>query len=69
MIFGVLKDIKNYEYRVIATPSEVSTIVEDGHSVLVQKDAGKGAGFSNEEYIKSGAEIVDTNGKNVWGKG
>lgn len=60
MIFGVLKDIKNYEYRVIATPSEVSTIVEDGHSVLVQKDAGKGAGFSNEEYIKSGAEIVDT---------
>jgi len=60
MIFGVLKDIKNYEYRVIATPSEVSTIAEDGHSVLVQKDAGKGAGFSNEEYIKSGAEIVDT---------
>ncbi|MBW4829198.1 MAG: alanine dehydrogenase [Clostridiaceae bacterium] len=60
MIFGVLKDIKNYEYRVIATPSEVSTIIEDGHSVLVQKDAGKGAGFSNEEYIKSGAEIVDT---------
>lgn len=60
MIFGVLKDIKNNEYRVIATPSEVSTIVEDGHKVLVQKDAGKGAGFSNEEYIKSGAEIVDT---------
>ncbi len=60
MIFGVLKDIKNGEYRVIATPSEVSTIIGDGHTVLVQKDAGENAGFSNEEYKKEGAEIVDT---------
>lgn len=60
MIFGVLKDIKNGEYRVIATPSEVSTIVDDGHIVLVQKDAGKNAGFSDEAYKKEGAEIVDT---------
>lgn len=60
MIFGVLKDIKKHEYRVIATPSEVSTIVKDGHKVLVQKNAGSSAGFPDEEYIKSGAEIVDT---------
>lgn len=60
MVFGVLKDIKNGEYRVIATPSEVSTIVGDGHRILVQKDAGKNAGFSDEAYIKEGAEIVDT---------
>jgi len=60
MIFGVLKDIKKHEYRVIATPSEVSTIVKDGHRVLVQKNAGANAGFPDEEYIKSGAEIVDT---------
>jgi len=60
LIFGVLKDIKNGEYRVIATPSEVSTIVDDGHIVLVQKDAGKNAGFSDEEYKKEGAEIVGT---------
>lgn len=60
MIFGVLKDIKNGEYRVIATPSEVSTIVDDGHIVLVQKDAGKNAGFSDEAYQKEGAEIVST---------
>lgn len=60
MIFGVLKDIKAQEYRVIATPSEVATIVGDGHKVLVQKDAGKKAGFYDEEYVKAGAEIVDT---------
>lgn len=60
MIFGVLKDIKNGEFRVIATPSEVASIVEDGHKVLVQKDAGLKAGFLNEEYVKVGAELVET---------
>lgn len=60
MIFGVLKDIKNGEYRVIATPSEVATIIDDGHKVLVQKDAGLKAGFLNEEYEKVGAELVET---------
>jgi alanine dehydrogenase len=60
LIFGVLKDIKNGEFRVIATPSEVASIVEDGHKVLVQKDAGLKAGFLNEEYVKVGAELVET---------
>lgn len=60
MIFGVLKDIKIGENRVIATPSEVITINGDGHIVLVQKDAGLKAGFANEDYIKAGAEIVET---------
>ena len=60
MIFGVLKDIKVGEYRVIATPVEVASIKRDGHTVLVEKDAGVKAGFSNEDYKKEGAEIVDT---------
>ena len=60
MIFGVLKDIKNGEFRVISTPSEVASIIDDGHKVLVQKDAGLKAGFLNEEYEIVGAELVDT---------
>lgn len=60
MIFGVLKDIKEGEYRVICTPTEVASIVAAGHKVLAQKDCGKGAGFSNEAYEKAGAEIVET---------
>ncbi|MGE1110210.1 alanine dehydrogenase [Priestia megaterium] len=60
MIFGVLKDNKVGEYRVIMTPLEVATIKDDGHTVLVQKDAGALAGFTNEQYEKEGAEIVET---------
>lgn len=60
MVFGLLKDIKNGEYRVIATPSEIASIVADGHTALVQKGAGEKAGFEDEEYIQAGAEIVDT---------
>jgi len=60
MIFGLLRDIKEGEYRVICTPTEVASIVAAGHKVLAQKDCGKGAGFSNEAYEKAGAEIVET---------
>jgi alanine dehydrogenase len=56
----VLKDIKNGEFRVIATPSEVSTITDDGHTVLIQKGAGQLAGFEDEEYIAAGGQIVPT---------
>jgi len=60
MKFGVLKDIKEGEFRVICTPSEVATIASLGHIVLAQKDCGKAAGFSNEVYEKAGAEIVES---------
>ena len=64
MVFGVLKDIKVGENRVICTPIEVATIVGAGHKVLVQKDAGVGSGFSNEAYSKAGAELRRTAMKN-----
>ena len=48
MIFGVLKDIKVGENRVICTPIEVASIVAAGHTVDVQQDAGIGSGFPNE---------------------
>lgn len=60
MIFGVLKDVKPWEYRVTATPSDVSTIISDGHKVIVQNNAGLKAGFDNQAYISAGAEIVDS---------
>lgn len=59
MIFGLLKDIKVGESRVICTPMEIATIIGSGHKVLAQKDCGKEAGFSNEAYEKAGAEIVE----------
>ncbi len=60
MVFGVLKDIKNGEYRVIVTPSEAASIAADGHEVLIQKGAGEKAGFEDEEYEKAGAVLVET---------
>ena len=60
MVFGVLKDIKEGENRVICTPIEVASIVAAGHTVLAQRDCGVGSGFSNEKYEAVGAEIVDT---------
>ena len=49
MIYGILKDIKEGEFRVISTPSEVKTIVAAGHEVWAQKDCGKAAGFPDEK--------------------
>lgn len=60
MKVGVLKDIKVGEYRVIATPAEVSMLVGDGNEVYVQKGAGEGSGFPDEAYVKEGAKLVDT---------
>ncbi len=60
MRFGILKDIKPGEYRVICTPVEVKSIVAAGHEVWAQKDCGKAAGFSNEAYAQAGAKMIDT---------
>ena len=60
MIFGVLKDIKPGEFRVICTPMEVAAIVAAGYTVYVQHDAGKAAGFPDEKYVANGATILDT---------
>ena len=60
MRIGIPKEIKNHEYRVGATPAFVSMLVRDGHEVLVQMDAGKAIGYTNEMYEKSGAKIVSS---------
>lgn len=59
MKLGVLKDIKKGEYRVILTPGEVASCIDDGHEVLVEKNAGAAAGFFDEEYAAVGAAISD----------
>lgn len=60
MNFGLLKDIKNGEYRTIVTPTEIMTIVAAGHKALVQSGAGEKAGFEDQAYEAAGAEIVDS---------
>ncbi|MBP1670413.1 MAG: alanine dehydrogenase, partial [Bacteroidetes bacterium] len=59
MKIGCLKEIKKHEYRVGLTPSDVKSYVNRGHPVTMQKHAGEAAGFSDDEYIRAGADIVD----------
>lgn len=60
MIAGILKEIKTSENRVCLTPAGAEIMVLHGHTVLVEKDAGIGSGFSDNDYEKSGAEIIRT---------
>lgn len=60
MKIAVPKEIKNNENRVGLVPSGVRQLVQDGHELFVQKNAGMGIGITDEEYIKAGAKIVNT---------
>ncbi len=59
MVIGVPKEIKEQEQRVALLPSAANQLVRRGHSVLVEKNAGVGSGYADEEYAAAGAEIVD----------
>jgi alanine dehydrogenase len=60
MIIGVPKEIKTDEYRVGLLPVGAELLDRDGHTVLVEKEAGLGSGFSDRQYVAAGAEIVQT---------
>lgn len=59
MIIGVPKEVKNNEFRVGLTPSLVSSLTRQGHSVLVQMNAGAQIGFTDDAYRAAGAQLVD----------
>lgn len=65
MRIGIAKEIKNNENRVALTPAGVVHLVEAGHEVFVEKDAGAGSGFTDDQYEKAGAKIVDK-AEDVW---
>jgi len=58
MIIGIPKEIKNNENRVSLTPGGTKDLVKAGHTVFVQHTAGENSGFSNEEYVAAGAQIL-----------
>jgi alanine dehydrogenase len=59
MIIGVLKEIKAEENRVSLSPGGVEFMRQNGHAVLVEKNAGRASGFGNAVYKGAGAEIVE----------
>ncbi|MGH1258432.1 MULTISPECIES: alanine dehydrogenase [Bacillus] len=60
MRIGIPTEIKNNENRVAMTPAGAVHLVQSGHEVFVQKGAGIGSGFTDEEYVQAGAKLVET---------
>src|SRR3990167_3751301 len=60
MIIGIPKERKIQEYRVALTPDAVRVLVERGHGVLIEKEAGAGSGIPDSEYKNAGARIART---------
>lgn len=65
MIIGCVKEIKKLEYRVGLTPSSVREYVHHGHKVYIENNAGLNSGFTNDDYVNAGAEILEL-AADVW---
>ncbi|GAA1283139.1 alanine dehydrogenase [Pseudonocardia aurantiaca] len=63
---GVPREVKNHEYRVAITPAGVRELTARGHGVLLEHDAGAGAGIPNEDFVAAGAQI-SADADEVWG--
>ena len=68
MKIGLPKEIKDNEYRVGLTPAGVQALAHAGHDVYVQKTAGEGSGFKDEQYVKAGGQLLDTPDE-IWAAG
>ncbi len=60
MIIGIPREVKDNEFRVAIVPAGVLQLVLDGHTVLVERNAGEGSGITNQEFADAGAELMDS---------
>ena len=65
MNIGVVKEIKAQEFRVALTPGAVQALVAAGHRVVVEKDAGMGSGFTDDDFAAAGA-VVGVDAGEAW---
>lgn len=65
-VIGVPRELKNHEYRVAITPAGVRELTARGHDVLLERDAGAGAGLPDEDFVAAGARI-SADADEVWG--
>ncbi len=65
MKIGCVREIKNNEFRVGLTPDNVRAYVAAGHHVYIEKGAGIGSGFSDNEYVNAGASLIE-DAADVW---
>ncbi len=65
MRVGCVREIKNNEFRVGLTPDNTAAYVREGNEVYIERGAGSGSGFTDEEYVRAGARILDS-AEEVW---
>jgi alanine dehydrogenase len=65
---GIPREVKDNEYRVAITPAGVKELVQHGHEVVVEKDAGVGSSILDDEFVAAGATILGT-ADDVWAEG
>ncbi len=66
MKVGIPREVKNHEYRVAITPAGTRELVRHGHEVYLEKEAGAGSQFADDEYTAAGATIIGS-ADDVWG--
>jgi alanine dehydrogenase len=67
MIIGIPKEVKKDEHRIALPPDGVRELVKHGHQVYVERGAGFGSAFPDNEYERSGATLLDA-ARDVWAK-
>ncbi|HEY9753079.1 MAG TPA: alanine dehydrogenase, partial [Coleofasciculaceae cyanobacterium] len=67
MEIGIPKETKDQEFRVGLSPTSVRVLTDQGHTVFVETNAGLGSGFSDQDYLQVGAQIVAT-AKAAWNR-
>jgi alanine dehydrogenase len=65
MRIGIPKEIKNNENRVAMTPAGVVNLIKFGHEVWIERGAGDGSGFTDDDYQSAGAKLVQS-AKDAW---
>lgn len=65
MLIGVPKEIKTHENRVALQPGGAKQLIQHGHRVMIEKGAGIGSGFTDQQYAEAGATLIDTAAE-VW---
>src|SRR5690554_5494720 len=66
LYIGIPKETYSQERRICLTPDAVSAIVNNGHRVLIEKNAGKDSGYNDKDYSEAGAQITEDR-KKVFG--
>src|ERR1700737_2954682 len=58
LFIGIPKEVAFQENRIALTPDAVSVLVSNGHSVVMEHNAGEAAHFRDKDYSEAGAKIV-----------